>query len=289
MNQETNSRLIKILVCVSFFAFTAWWLYINFILKSSDPSSISNQAFAATYGIVALMGGVAGLITSKIWGGRKSLIGRALLFFSIGLLAQEFGQLAYSYYLYVLKVEIPYPSVGDIGYFSSVLFYIYASLQLLKATGAKFSLKYRSKKIIAITLPLILLASSYAFFLRDYQFDFSSYKATLTVLLDFGYPLGQATYIAIALLTYLLSRNLLGGIMKNKVLFVLFALVVQYVADFSFLNAAKAEKVFPAGANDYVYLLAYTVMALALNSFRLKLPPKAAQHNPTDKIHKDDT
>jgi hypothetical protein len=288
VNQETNNRRFKVLVWISFVVFTAWWLYINFILRSSDHNSVNNQAFAATYGVMSVFGGVVGLIASKKWGGRKSLIGRALLFFAIGLLAQEFGQLAYSYYLYVLKVEIPYPSIGDIGYFGSVLLYIYAASQLLKATGARFSLKNRSKKVIAVALPLILLAASYAFFLRDYQFDFSSSKSTLTVLLDFGYPLGQATYIAIALLTYLLSRNLLGGIMKKKILFVLFALVIQYVADFSFLDAARANKVFPAGANDYVYLVAYTVMALALSSFRINLSAESAQRS-TDKKQEDDT
>ena len=252
--------------------FAAWWLYITLFLRDVDHyTNVHNQSFAATYGVMALAGGIIGLFASRIWGGYKSLIGRSLLFFSIGLLAQEFGQIVYSYYLHVQHVEIPYPSVGDVGYFSSIFFYIYAALLLLRACGAKFSLRDKLMRVVAVVLPLLLLAGSYAYFLRDYQFDFSSLKSTLTVMLDFGYPLGQATYISIALLTYFLSRNLLGGVMKRKILLVLFALVIQYAADFSFLEAAKLEKVFPAGANDFMYLLSYTMMALALSGFWFKL------------------
>jgi phosphotransferase system glucose/maltose/N-acetylglucosamine-specific IIC component len=271
MKQKASPGHFSLLIWITALVFVAWWLYINLALRSPDHNNVNNQIFGATYGVLSIFGGAIGIVASKKWGGRKSLVGRALLFFAIGLLAQEFGQLTYSYYTYVSKVAIPYPSVGDVGYFGSVLFYIYAAWQLAKTAGVKFSLKDRSKKIIATALPLILLASSYLFFLRSYQFDFSSFKACLTVFLDFGYPLGQAIYIAIALMTYLLSKGLLGGIMRNKILFVLFALFIQYIADFSFLNAAKSGSPFPAGANDLMYLIAYTVMALALNSFRISL------------------
>jgi hypothetical protein len=260
------------MVIIAFILFLAWWLYINVFLRNPNHNSDNNQAFGALYGVIALVGGLNGLFAARKWGGAKSLVGRAILFFSIGLLAQEFGQIAYSFYTYVLKINIPYPSVGDVGYFGSVLCYIYAAWQLAKASGIKFSLKDRSKKVVAVLLPLILLSVSYRIFLLHYQFDFSSISRTVGVLLDFGYPFGQAIYISIALMTYLLSKKLLGGVMKNKVLIVLFALLIQYSADFSFLLAAKNQTAFPAGGNDLMYLIAYTVMALALNSFIGGLP-----------------
>ena len=275
MKQKETRSWLKTLVWVVFIGFTVWWLYINVLLRVSDHNSLHNQVFTDTYGIVALLGGVIGIIASKKWGGSRSLVGRSLLFFSIGLLLQEFGQIAYSFYYYVLNNQGPYPSFADVGYFGSVLVYIYASWQLAKASGINFALKARSKKMLAILLPLIVLVVSYMFFLRDYQFDFSTAKASLTVFLDFGYPLGQAIYIAIALVTYLLSNKMLGGVMRNKILLVLAALCVQYAADFSFLYANQKGTFFAAGANDYVYLLAYTVMALALSTFRTSLPAPA--------------
>jgi hypothetical protein len=245
MNNTPNnkSKPLMILILGASTAFIAWWLYI------------------------ALIGAVVGLVASKKWGYGKSLVGRALLFFSFGLFAQEFGQLSYSYYLYVLHGEIPYPSIGDIGYFGSVLFYTYGVVLLARASGIKFGLTSMSKKLIAGVVPLALLIASYLFFLKGYEFDFSSASAVLRVFLDFGYPFGQAIYIAIALLTLLFSQKLLGGIMRNKVLMLIAALVVQYIADFSFLEAVKLEKAFPAGANDLMYLLAYALMSLALLTF----------------------
>lgn len=270
MSQKTNSR-IKMLIWVLLGLFTVWWLYINVMLRDPDHGSLNNQIFAATYGVVSLVGGVVGMAASRKWGGSKSLIGKALLFFSIGLFAQEFGQLAYSFYIYALKVDIPYPSVGDIGYFGSVLFYIIAAIHLARATGFRFSIQDKSKKAIAAIVPLLLLSGSYYYFLRGYVFDFSSFTSGLTVFLDFGYPLGQAVYIAIVIITYLLSKKMLGGVMKNKILLILFALFVQYAADSSFLYAAKFDKYFAAGANDLLYLFAYAALALGLSSFMVSI------------------
>lgn len=265
MNQKTSTDRFKLLVWVTSAVFVAWWLYITLILKSPDHNSVNNQIFGASYGVLSLLGGLIGLVASKKWGGYKSLVGRALIFFSLGLLAQEFGQLTYSYYTYVSKIDIPYPSVGDIGYFGSVLFYIYGAILLSQATGAKITLKKLGNKALALLIPIVLLVTSYMFFLRGYSFD---RHHPLTVFLDFGYPFGQALYIAIAILAFIISRKLLGGVMRNKILFIIFALVIQYVADFTFLNSAKTGSAFPGGANDLMYLLAYVVMALALNSYR---------------------
>lgn len=254
-------------ICL-FIAFTIWWIYIDFVLKSSSYTDTHNQLFAALYGILAVVGGIIGLSASKKWGGHKSLFGRSLLFFSLGLFAQAFGQIAYSYYLYVLKVDIPYPSFGDIGYFGSALLYIYGAFILAKGIGLRYSLKSTSKKAISVILPLVMLVISYKIFLIGYQFDFSTLKAGITVFLDLGYPFSQAIYVAIALLAYLLSKNLLGGKMKFKVLLLLFALIIQYTADFSFLYNAKAEKVYPGGINDFLYLISYFVMTIALLRFK---------------------
>lgn len=267
MISKNGITAFRTLILLGAVGFGLWWVVINFVIRDPDTNNNLNQAFAALYGLMALLAGIIGLFASRKWGGRKSLVGRALLFFALGALAQEFGQLAYSFYLYALKVPVPYPSVGDIGYFGSVLFYIYAGVQLARAAGVSFSLKQRSQQVIAIVLPLALLVASYAFFLQDYTFDFSSVGAALTVFLDFGYPFGQALYIGIALITFLLSARLLGGVMKRKILLVLFALLVQYVADFWFLFAAKEGTFYTAGVNDFLYLVAYTVMAFALSTF----------------------
>jgi len=240
-----------------FVFFTLWWLYLRFV----DPLHIQNQIFSALYGTVALVGAIFGIHTSNKWGGYKSLVGRSILMFSLGLLLQEFGQIVYSFYVFFLNVDIPYPSIGDLGYFGSIPCYIYGIWLLGSASGVKITSKQLSSLFLAILIPIALLTGAYILFLQGYEFDWSS---PLTVLLDFGYPFGEAIYISVAILTYLLSRKVLGGVMKEKVLFILFALLIQFFADYTFLYLARYDTVLPGGINDFLYLIAYFTMSLGL-------------------------
>lgn len=257
-----NSKLkvFTALSFVTFIFFTIWWVLLH---PDIAPPKYSGDAFSDTYGVMALIGGIAGIGIAREWGGFKSLMGKSLMFFSLGLLAQALGQLVYSIYFFWLGEEVPYPSLGDIGYFGSVLLYIYAIYCLAKVSGAHISLKSFYNKLFVILIPAAILGLSYYMFLKDYQVDSS---APLTTFLDFAYPLGQAIYIALAILTYTLSRKILGGMMKGPILFVLFALLVQYIADFIFLYQASHETWTAGGISDFIYLTAYFVMALALLS-----------------------
>jgi hypothetical protein len=243
------------------FSFFGWWTYIQVV---DAPSSL-RELFSASYGVVAFWGALLGFGISGRWGGLKSAVGKALFFFSLGLLFQVFGQAVYSYYSLFLHVEIPYPSLGDVGYFGSVILYIYGSLLIAKVTGIGFSLKTSFlAKLVSVMLPLAILAASYFLLIRGVS---DGTEDLLTKVLNFGYPLGQAVYLAITLLAYFLSKNILGGIMKDKILLLLFALTFQYVADFMFIYLNNAGVWTTAGLNELTYLVAYFVMAQSLLKF----------------------
>lgn len=236
-----------------------WWLFI--FIKGYAGETPEAELFSATYGMMALTGGVIGLKVSKKWGGHKSHIGKFTLLISLGLLAQEFGQISYSLYTFLFHTEIPYPSIGDVGYFGSVVLYIWAVTFLIRALRLKSKLTSGLNKLMVVFIPSILLVASYAFFLKGYVFDASS---PLTIFLDFGYPLGQVLYISLALLALFLSRNYLGGIMKPVVLFLIFALLSQYISDFTFLYSVSRGSWQTGGINDYMYLISYFIMTIAL-------------------------
>ena len=223
-------------------------------------SYITGTAWGSTYQVLAILGGIVGLFVAKRWG-FKSLLGKAILFFSIGLLLQSFGQTVDSYYNFFLNATIPYPSLGDVGFMGSVFAYIIASVFLLKATGIKVSIKSVKGKAIVIGLPLIVLVTCYFFFLQGYQFDWTN---KIKIFLDFGYPLGQAAYVSIALMAYLMSKNYFGGTLRLPVVFLIIALVFQYVSDFTFLYQANANTWYVGGLNDFMYFISYTIMTLAL-------------------------
>jgi hypothetical protein len=83
-------------------------------------------------------------------------------------------------------------------------------------------------------------------------------------LFDLGYPLGQAFNISVLIVTYILSRETLGGIMRPKIVFLIFAFVVQYLADFNFLYQINRGGWAYSGVGDYFYMVAYLLMSLGL-------------------------
>ncbi|MCX6783536.1 MAG: hypothetical protein NT141_00470 [candidate division WWE3 bacterium] len=269
--QTIKKDITAKIAVVAFVLFTLWWL----LLSRLPNDSIWHGWFAGLYGIIALWGGINGILIACKWGGFKSTMGKALIALSVGLILQEFGQLAYSYYISILGIDVPYPSIGDAGFFGSIPFYALGVIFLAKAVGVQISFKSFNKKWLSLILPVGLLALSYVLFLRGYVPDFSQ---PFKVFLDFGYPIGQAVYISIALVTYLLSRDKLGGVMKNRILFVLGALLVQYCADSYFLYQASNATWSLSGLSDYLYVVSYFVMAFALIQLRTTLKNLRSQN-----------
>lgn len=237
-----------------------WWLILNPL--STDPSlDHMKYIWGSSYQLIAIWGGVLGIFISQSYGGIKSLLGKSILFFSLGLLFQAFGQSVYSYYNLFANIQAPYPSLGDIGFFGSIIMYIIGALALAKVSGVTFSLKSSTQKIQAFLIPIVMLALSYYLFLKDYTFDFTD---KLKIFLDFGYPLGQAFYVAIAILALIFSRKVLGGMMKRPILLFLFSLVLQYICDFNFLFQANNGTWYVGGYGDFLYMASYLLMSLSI-------------------------
>ncbi len=108
---------------------------------------------------------------------------------------------------------------------------------------------------------MVLLVLSYFIFLQGYQFDFSN---KIKIFLDFGYPLGQAFYVSIAILILIMSRKFLGGLMKLPIILFLFALIVQYASDFNFLYSANNNTWHVGGIGDFLYMFSYLCMTMSI-------------------------
>lgn len=244
-----------------YFLLVGWW---TIILFSGTKESTENYLFGFIYALIALIGGVNGLFIARKWGGMKSLIGKGIIFFALGLLGLFWGQTIWSYYNLILKVEVPYPSLADIGFFSIIPFYSLGMLSFARASGVKFSLKKLGSKIIVILLPVIVMAFAYYMFVQNIEPDFTD---LLRTFLDFGYPLGETIPISLALITYFLSKDLLGGKMKNRIVFIVAALIVHIITEYSFIYTAAAGIYYNAGPVDLMYMTSFALMSLALLSF----------------------
>lgn len=261
LDYPRSSNLIFIAILIFTF-FTVWWVYLQLFVDKNNPQYL---IFIAIYCVLSLYGGVCGIITSLNWGGIKTLMGRAIAMFSFGLFMQLFGQLAYAYYSNFKHIPVPYPSIGDIGYFATIPFYTYGAFLLAESSGIKINIKSFQKKIAALVIPLLMLVIAYMLFLQDYKFDWSN---PIKIFLDFVYPLGDAIYISIAIITFIFSRTILDGIMQSKAFLVLIALFVQFFADYVFLYQVRSNSYYGGNIVDYLYLVAYFVMTLALLNLR---------------------
>src|SRR3989344_6132703 len=95
---------ILLLLYVALFAFWVW-IHVNNLTEGPY-----NNLYGTLYPILSLFGGLYGLLyVQKRWGGHRSLVGKGVIFLSLGLLAQVFGQWAWSYYTIVENIEVPYP------------------------------------------------------------------------------------------------------------------------------------------------------------------------------------
>ncbi len=256
-----KSKLTYVLV-VFYLVILFWWIKI---FLSGVKVSDENYLFGLVYAFIALIGGINGLFVSKIWGGYKSLVGKSIIFLSLGLLSYCFGQVAWSYYNLVLRVEVPYPSVADFGYFSAILFYIGGMYAFAKASGAKVTFNKLKGKLIAFIIPTGMLIISYFLFLQHISPDFSD---PIKTFLDFGTPIGYAIVISMALTAYFLTKGVLGGNMKNRILYIISALIVQNITDNTFLYQAGAGTYYNAGINDLMFATSFTIMSLGLIIFK---------------------
>lgn len=258
-----SKKQVFVFTYVTLFAiYIIWW----WLLRLNFLSINYTDYYADTYGILAGLGGLAGLYVTKNWGFYKSYVGKGLIFLSLGLFSQFLGQLTYTVLYYIYHVENAYPSFGEIFFLLSIPCYILGTFFLGKASGFTIPKQSLSSKLIAFFLPLSMIAMSYFLFLRGYEF---ADVPLVNVLLDFSYPIGQALFVSSAILTFYMTRNTLGGVMKNKVIFILFSLVFQYIADTLFIYETRAELWNPGGTSDLIFVISYFLMTLGLVAFQV--------------------
>ncbi len=261
LKQLFSNSFTKVIVFIYLVLTTFWvWMFSN-----NSQEGLFNNLYGAIYPLISLIGGLYGIfVVSKKWGGYRSVIGRGVYFLSLGLLAQVFGQWAWSYYTIIQKIEVPYPSVADIGYFAIIPLYSYAMYNFAKAAGIEIGLKSFFGKIQAIVVPLVMVGIAYFLFLRDIPLDLSD---PLRTFLDFGYPGFEIIAVSLAMLTYSLSHNIYGGILRPKILFIVFALIFQYVTDYLFLYQVGAGTYYNGGIVDLLYASSFMIMALGIIQF----------------------
>lgn len=238
-----------------------WWLLMQY---AYHPSNFQRFLFNLMYGNIAVVSFCTAFIVARRWGSWRSLLGKMLIFLGLGLFMEWVGILIWFYYN-LTGANVPYPSFADIGYFGLVPMYITAAICLARTAGLHFALRARQAQLLVLLLPLAALATAFFIFLRKVGYSGSN---PLKMFFDIGYPVGEIIPITIALLVLVLStRMLTGGLMKTRVLWLVFAFFMQFVAEYVFLYQAGAGTYMNANIADMLYATSYLVMGLGIASF----------------------
>ncbi len=236
--------------------FVVWWILINVTGKGSRDN------FTDTYSVVALATFISGAIVARKWGLFKSRFGSVIGYFAVGLLMQFLGHFIYALYFRLGNVELAYPSIGDIPFLLTGVFYILAIYNLLKVIVVKGNVfKPRYVPVISIITTLILSWLVYVSFLNLAIHD---ERGIIYSLVNAAYPIIQVFYFLMGVVAILQAKRMAGGKMFLSVSVILAALVVQYAADFSFLYQDYHGTWKAAGSNDLIYLVAYGLMGLSI-------------------------
>lgn len=173
------------------------------------------------------------MINSKVWGGLKSALGRAVFFIGLGLFFWGSGETIWSYYNFFLGESAPYPSLADLGFAPSIFFYGLGAIYLSKATGAKYGLKNTFAKIFVALTPLVLLAICYWVLVVVARGGVlvPPEETPLKIVLDIAYPLGDFLALTIAVIVSGLSFKYFGGRFVFDVIAILLGLAVMTIAD----------------------------------------------------------
>jgi len=218
-------------ICLIFYAFLVVFWVLLFLNGSKD--GFYNYLYSFLFGLIPLIGGFIAMINSKLWGGLKSAIGKAVFFIGLGLFCWGIGEAIWSYYNFFLGEPAPYPSLADIGFAPSIFFYGLGAAYLSIATGAKFGLRHAYAKIFLVVAPLIILILSYFLLIVFARGGvlIPEGDTSLKVILDIVYPLGDFIGLTVAVVISGLSFKYFGGQYIVDILAILAGLAVMFFAD----------------------------------------------------------
>lgn len=247
-------------------------VYWVFLWRSGHQASNFNYLFSLLFSLVPLFGGLIGMINAKIWGGLKSSLGRAVLFFAAGLFFWGIGSMVWAYYNFIPKVAAPYPSIADIGYILAPIFWAVGAFNLSKASGAKYGWKNPVAKAVAILLPLAILGISYHLLVNVARGGVLTAEGVglLQLVLDIGYPMSDVIILTLALLIFGLSFKLMGGYYKNSMIALLAGLGMMYFADFTFSYTITTETFYVGQFGDLLFATSLSLMTFGTLGFATK-------------------
>jgi hypothetical protein len=247
-----------------------YWVLLHL---SHKQTSNYNYVYSLMFSLVPLIGGFVGMLRSKIWGRLKSHLGKAVFFVSLGLFLWGAGSMVWSYYNIVLKDALPYPSLADLGFAPSIVFWAIGVVFLSKASGASFALRKSTlAKIFTAVTPVVILGVSYYLLVHVARQGtvVPEGETALKVILDIAYPFGDFLALTLSLIIFGLSFKYFGGYYRQAIVFILFGLGIMFFGDFIFSYTTTVGTFFNGDWGDLVLTAGLAGMTFGILGFCIK-------------------
>lgn len=211
-----------------------------------------NYLYSFLFGLIPFFGGIAAMISSRVWGGLKSAIGKSVFYIGLGMFLWGSGEAIWSYYNFFMDVAAPYPSLADLGFAPSIFFYGLGAFYLSKATGAKFALKHTYAKVFVVIAPILILVFSYYILIIVARGGVlvPEGETVLKAILDIVYPFGNFIGLTTSVIISGLSFKYLGGRYLGDILSILLGIAVMFVADTIFSYTTTVGTYYNANFGD---------------------------------------
>lgn len=268
MSMIKNMRLnIPQKICLGFLAFLfVFWITL---FMSGSTAGFYNYLYSFLFGLIPLLGGIVAMIRARLWGGFRSVIGKAVFFIGLGIFCWGFGELIWSYYNFFLNIPAPYPSLADIGFAPSIFFYGLGAAYLSRATGAKFGLRNPYAKIFVSVAPVIIFALSYYVLVVVARGGVlvPPGEPPLKTFFDLAYPLGDFVALTIAIIISGLSFRYLGGRYLFDITAIVSGLGVMFIADAVFSYTTTAGTFYNGNFGDLLLTIGTFLLTFGVLGF----------------------
>ncbi|MEK7571366.1 MAG: NB-ARC domain-containing protein [Patescibacteria group bacterium] len=258
------NNLQKIMTVYMLFLFLYWIL----LSLSGLKTGFWNYSSSLLNSFIPLIGGLVGIFGSRHWGMFNTNIGKAILFISIGLSCWGSGNIVWGYYNFFAKIDIPYPSFSDIGYLSASIFWIFGSIYLSRATGAKFSLKAKKNKLFLLLIPFLIISfSCYILFFVIKQGIIL--EPPLKMFFDLAYPVGDVIILTLAVIIFGLSVNFFRRKYRLSLFMILTGFVGMYISDFMFSYTTSIGIYYNGSFTEFMFCISLFFITWGTLSFYL--------------------
>lgn len=259
--QISSTALVKETLRSNYFYASFFLFFIQSILYLRLQLFQLTDSFDAIiwsfiYSMIALHASVYGLhLLSKA--SLSNRYAHLAKFLCVGLFCQWLGLTVWNTYN-LLGVLIPYPSFADLGYLASCVVYLVASI-LLIFNLSEITSFYRSIRLLIA--PFIVLIICYSFFLEAIGYTF--YRQVV-ILLTIVYPFIGIVSVTIGMYSYVKHVAAKNYLAARISLCLSVACLLQFFSDFFFIYSVQTETYVNGGLNDYLYSIAYILMALLI-------------------------